>query len=80
MHCAQFDVRTGAVSCGPMPHALGARPPTPRGTQLLKELVTMIAQVPTLPIATFETRVAEGLVWVRLPPPSELRPERRALE
>jgi nitrite reductase/ring-hydroxylating ferredoxin subunit len=67
MHCAQFDVRSGGVLCGPMPHDPGVRPPTPRGAQLLHDLVEMIDQVRTLPIRTFETRLEAGEVWVRLP-------------
>jgi nitrite reductase/ring-hydroxylating ferredoxin subunit len=68
MHCAQFDVRSGAALCGPMPHDSGVAPPTPRSAQLLHELLQMIEGVHTLPLRTFETRLQDGAVWVRLPP------------
>jgi nitrite reductase/ring-hydroxylating ferredoxin subunit len=67
MHCAQFDVRTGGVLCGPMPHDPGAQPPTLRGAQLRHDLLEMIEQTRTLPIRTFETKLEAGAVWVRLP-------------
>lgn len=66
MHCAQFELGTGAVSCGPMPHAVGSPPPSVRAAQLQHDLLQMIAGVRTLPIRRYETKVEGGAVWVQL--------------
>jgi 3-phenylpropionate/trans-cinnamate dioxygenase ferredoxin subunit len=67
MHCARFDLLTGAVLCGPVPHAPGAPPPTPRLAALKRNLELMIQQAGTAPLRTCETKLEGGAVSVRLP-------------
>jgi nitrite reductase/ring-hydroxylating ferredoxin subunit len=67
MHCAQFDLPSGAALCGPMPRAPGSPAPTPRAGQLMHHLEQMIREARTLPVRTFETKVDLGSVWVCLP-------------
>jgi nitrite reductase/ring-hydroxylating ferredoxin subunit len=58
---------TGAVLCGPVPHAPGAPPPTPRLAALKRNLELMIQQAGTAPLRTCETKLEGGAVSVRLP-------------
>ena len=67
MHCAQFDLATGAVLCGPVPADLGKEPIPARVAKFLGEVGMLMQHVRTEPIETFETRVEAGEVLVRVP-------------
>jgi 3-phenylpropionate/trans-cinnamate dioxygenase ferredoxin subunit len=66
LHCARFDVTTGAVLAGPVPAYTGKEPPPPRVQQRLKNEAALMAHIHTEPIATYPVRVEGGWVLVVL--------------
>jgi nitrite reductase/ring-hydroxylating ferredoxin subunit len=71
MHCAQFDVTTGEALSGPVPRDTGETLP-PRTLKMLQDIGGLMQHIHTESLRTYETKVAEGAVWVRVPD----RPER----
>ena len=66
LHCAQFDAATGAALSGPVPaHDAGETPP-PGIAAMLRRVPTLMQQVRTESIATYEVRVESDWVWVAL--------------
>jgi nitrite reductase/ring-hydroxylating ferredoxin subunit len=66
MHCAQFDLGSGAALCGPVPEQLGEAPRTPQARNSVKNFQKMFAQVRTEAIEVHEAKLEDGWVWVRL--------------
>jgi nitrite reductase/ring-hydroxylating ferredoxin subunit len=66
MHCAQFDLATGAALCGPVPVDLGKEPAPKRLAKFLGDIGTIMQHVRTESIAVFETEVVAGQVLVRV--------------
>jgi nitrite reductase/ring-hydroxylating ferredoxin subunit len=64
MHCAQFDVTTGEVLAGPVPHDWGTEPAPPRIAQHLGNITALMTHIETLPLRTYETKVEAGVVWI----------------
>jgi nitrite reductase/ring-hydroxylating ferredoxin subunit len=66
MHCAQFDVTTGEALSGPVPHDYGTEPPPPKIALVLSNVGALMEHIDTESLRTFETKVEEGVVWVKL--------------
>ena len=66
MHCAQFDVTTGEVLAGPIPHDWGTEPAPPRIAQQLGNIGALMTHILTEPLHTYDTKVEAGVVWVAL--------------
>jgi len=66
LHCARFDVTTGAVLGGPLPTYTGNDPALPRVAPRLKNEAGLMAHIHTEPIATYATRLEDGWVLVAL--------------
>jgi 3-phenylpropionate/trans-cinnamate dioxygenase ferredoxin subunit len=66
MHCAQFDAATGAALSGPVPtHDVGEMPP-PRIAAMLRNAATLMQQIRTESIATYQVKVESDWVWVEI--------------
>jgi nitrite reductase/ring-hydroxylating ferredoxin subunit len=66
MHCAQFDVATGQALSGPVPADVGNETLPPRLAAFLQHVGTLMKDVRTIPIRTYETKVEAG--WVHVAP------------
>jgi nitrite reductase/ring-hydroxylating ferredoxin subunit len=64
MHCAQFDVATGAALSGPVPAGDGGEVPPPRMAAMLRNVATLMQYVRTESIATYQVKVESDWVWV----------------
>jgi nitrite reductase/ring-hydroxylating ferredoxin subunit len=67
MHCAQFDVVTGAALCGPVPESLGDEVLPKRLAKFLGEVAMYVNQVATEDVLVYETKVEAGQVLVAVP-------------
>jgi nitrite reductase/ring-hydroxylating ferredoxin subunit len=68
MHCAQFDVGSGAALCGPVPEQLGEAPRSPQALNSMKNFRRMFAQVRTEALEVHEAKLEDDWVCVRLAP------------
>jgi nitrite reductase/ring-hydroxylating ferredoxin subunit len=66
MHCAQFDVTTGAALSGPVPADLGDVSPLPVVARYLQRIGAQMSQIRVESIRTYETRVEAG--WIHIAP------------
>ena len=64
MHCAQFDVTTGQALSGPVPADVGNESPPPRLAAFLQHVATLMKDVRTESLRTYETKVKAGWVHV----------------
>jgi nitrite reductase/ring-hydroxylating ferredoxin subunit len=64
MHCAQFDVTTGEVLAGPVPHDWGTEPAPPRIAQHLGNITALMTHIETVPLRTYDTKVDAGVIWI----------------
>jgi nitrite reductase/ring-hydroxylating ferredoxin subunit len=64
MHCAQFDVSSGTVLCGPVPADLGNESIPPRVAAFMQNVGMLMSHVRTEPIRTYQTKVEAGWVHV----------------
>jgi nitrite reductase/ring-hydroxylating ferredoxin subunit len=66
MHCAQFDVSTGEALSGPVPADFGNEIPPPGIDQYLQNIGTLMNQIQTESIRTYETKIESGWVYIAL--------------
>jgi nitrite reductase/ring-hydroxylating ferredoxin subunit len=66
MHDAQFDVSTGQALSGPVPADMGDESLPPRLAAFLQHVDTLMKDVRTESIRTYETKVEAG--WVHVAP------------
>jgi nitrite reductase/ring-hydroxylating ferredoxin subunit len=66
MHCAQFDVTTGQVLCGPVPTDLGPEALSPRAAARLRIVDRLMQHVRMEPIPTHKVRLESDWLWVAL--------------
>jgi nitrite reductase/ring-hydroxylating ferredoxin subunit len=66
MHCAQFDVTTGAALSGPVPTYLGGETAPPRTAAMLKNTEMLMEKVRTQSIHAYPTKIEDGWVLVAL--------------
>ena len=66
MHCAQFDVTTGQALSGPVPADMGNESLPPRLAAFLQHVGTLMKDVRTESIRTYETKIEAG--WVHVAP------------
>jgi 3-phenylpropionate/trans-cinnamate dioxygenase ferredoxin subunit len=63
-HCAQFDVTTGEVLCGPMPHYLGKDPLPANAAQRTEDMGLLMRHVRTESLRTYATKAESGWILV----------------
>jgi len=66
MHCAQFDVTTGAALSGPVPADLGDLSPLPVVVRYLQHVGAQMSHIRMESVRTYETKVEAG--WVLVTP------------
>ena len=66
MHCAQFDVTTGAALSGPVPVYYGSVNPPPRVTDVLRNVENLMRHIRTESIATYDVKVESDWVCVAI--------------
>jgi 3-phenylpropionate/trans-cinnamate dioxygenase ferredoxin subunit len=66
MHCAQFDVVTGAALSGPVPADLGAEAPPPRLAGYLRNVGMLMQHIRTESLAVYPAKVDGDWVLVSL--------------
>lgn len=66
MHCAQFDVTTGAALSGPVPADLGDVSPPPAVARFLQHAAAQMAHIRVESIRTYATKVEGGWVHIAL--------------
>ena len=64
MHCAQFDITTGQALSGPVPPDMGNESLPPRLAAFLQHVGTLMKDVRTESIRTYETKIEAGRVHV----------------
>ena len=69
MHCAQFDAATGEALSGPVPPYLGGEVPPPRTAAFLAHVGSLMEQIRTQSVRTYEVRVESEWVMVSLRDP-----------
>ena len=66
MHCAQFDVTTGAALSGPVPADLGDVSPPPAVARFLQHVGAQMTHIRVESLRTYETKVEGGWVHIAL--------------
>jgi nitrite reductase/ring-hydroxylating ferredoxin subunit len=66
LHCARFDVVSGAVLGGPLPTWWGPDEPPHRVARRLANEAALMAQIHTEPLQTYPTRLQDGWVLVAI--------------
>jgi nitrite reductase/ring-hydroxylating ferredoxin subunit len=64
MHCAQFDVTTGQALSGPVPADVGKESLPPKLAAFLQRVGTLMQDIRTESLRTYETKVEAGWVYV----------------
>jgi len=66
MHCAQFDITNGEALSGPVPSDIGHEIPPPLLGKYLQNIGILMKQVRTESIRTYETKLKDGWIQIRL--------------